>query len=68
MALADYSKLGPHLSKRDRDALKWAAKKADEWFGNVTGDPAAEREHLRNMNQVREALGKLGISIVMRRG
>jgi hypothetical protein len=54
------------LTTKEKQALRWAAKKADEWFGNVTGDPSAENHHLQMMDKVQDALLKLGIRIYKR--
>lgn len=66
MALADYTSFEPQLTKKDRAALRWAAQKADEWYGNVTGNEAAENHHLKMMKDVRSALIKLRIHISIR--
>ena len=52
-----------NLTAKDRAALRWAAKKADEWYGNVTGDTQLENHHLQQMDKVQDALFKLGIKI-----
>lgn len=52
------------LHNGDKEALKWAAQKADEWHGNVTGDYSAENHHTRMMSRVRAALVKVGIKSI----
>ena len=54
------------LTAEERRALKWAAQKADEWFGNITGDRASEVAHLQRMDKVQDALFKLGIKLSKR--
>lgn len=54
------------LTAEERRALKWAAQKADEWFGNITGDRASEVAHLQRMDKVQDALFKLGIKMSRR--
>lgn len=51
------------LTRSDKAALRWAADKADEWYGNVTGDEKRENEHLRRMDKVQDALLKIGVKI-----
>jgi hypothetical protein len=55
-----------NLNAVDRAALRWAAKKADEWFGSVTGDSSLENHHLYQMDKVQDALLKLGIKLYNR--
>lgn len=57
-----------YLTATDKEALRWAARKADEWLGSVTGDAAAESDHHRNMERVRIALGKVGVQLEPGRG
>ena len=40
----------------DIAALSWAITKADEWYGNVTGDAEAEQRHKRSIAKAKEAL------------
>lgn len=51
------------LTKKDKAALRWAAAKADQWYGNITGDDLLENEHLQMMDRVQDALLKLGIRL-----
>lgn len=54
------------VSLADAAALRWAAERADEWYGSVTGDREAERAHIETMDGVQAALAKMGIAIKRR--
>jgi hypothetical protein len=56
-----------NLSSTDKAALSWAAKRADEWYGNVTGDADKERHHKQMMARVDAALARLGVRTPRRR-
>lgn len=43
----------------DWTALNWAVRRADEWYGNVTGDRQAEQDHKAKIAAARAALRKL---------